>query len=101
MYIVLKGRLAVIKQSSAVTQAYRKEEDKRKSKLVVIDEQPDDNDDKIKRHPLYSEVRELEDILASFQHRRDDAGDKNKYLSEQIALSKQLTVSEKRYMEKV
>ena len=101
MYIVLKGRLAVIKQSSAVTQAYRKEEDKRKSKLVVIDEQPDDNDDKIKRHPLYSEVRELEDILASFQHRRDDAGDKNKYLSEQIALSKQLTVSERRYMEKV
>ena len=66
MYIVLKGRLAVIKQSSAVTQAYKKEEDKRKSKLVVIDEQPDDNDEKIKRHPLYSEVRELEDILASF-----------------------------------
>ena len=66
MYIVLKGRLAVIKQSSAVTQAYKKEDDKRKSKLVVIDEQPDDNDEKIKRHPLYSEVRELEDILASF-----------------------------------
>ena len=47
MYIVLKGRLAVIKQSSAVTQALRKEEEKRKSKLVVIDEQPDYTEDKI------------------------------------------------------
>ena len=65
MYIVLKGRLAVIKQSAATIN--QREEDKRKSKLAVADEQPDGaSEDKNKQHPLYSEVRELEDILASF-----------------------------------